>query len=60
MSGSPLQTFPVPNKLRLDLYTGVLVLTLSKSLHVRTVVCSFVRPGTADAALSFDFMYHVR
>ena len=60
MSDSPLQTFSVPHKLRLDLYTGVLVLTLFQSLHVRTFVCSFVRPGTVDAALSFDFRYHVR
>lgn len=47
MSDLPLQRLSVPNKLPLDLYTGVLVPALFKCLHVMTVVCFFVRQGTA-------------
>lgn len=56
MSDLPLQKLSVPNKLRLDLYTGVLVPALFKRLHFMIVVCSFVRQGTAgcNAFVRFD------
>ena len=50
----------VPNTLHLDLYAGVLVLAIFEYFDVMAVVRRAVWRGTADAALLFDSIYHVK
>ena len=55
-----IQRSSVSNTLHLDLHAGVLVLAISEYFHVMAVVCRSVWRGMADAALSFDSIYHVK
>lgn len=58
MSDSPLQRLSVPNKLHL-IFTPASWYRFFSSVYIymfTTVVCSFLRQGTADAALSLDFI----
>lgn len=50
----------VPNTLHLDLYAGVLVLVIFEYFQLTAVVPRSVWRGTADAALSFDSIHHVK
>ena len=55
MSDSLSQTLSVPNKLQLDLYTGVLALAFSKHLYVITVLCSFRPAQHGECSAVFRF-----